>query len=215
MKATFWLLFLDCTEIYIKYLLQQFTKFTWDIGHTCSDIQWFNQWGYKAFFLFFLQLFLRHSTDRANVMYWDFIACWISLNVMIFLAWPIDIASLVYLTALTFLPDLFKVCSHRGWITQMINYFLLNTFVIFYCEKSTMTLFMTLALQERISGKYKEEKKYPVLLIVDVHQGQCDAVFKAVFAALMDFGCWHFFKSFCERGVLFLPILHIWNIWGL
>lgn len=71
----------------------------------------------------------------------------------------------------------------------MINYFLLNTFVIFYCEKSTMTLFMTLALQERISGKYKEEKKYPVLLIVDVHQGQCDAVFKAVFAALMDFGC--------------------------
>lgn len=169
----------------------------------------------QGLFTFFLQLFLRHSKDRANVMYWDFIACWISLNVMIFLAWPIDIASLVYLTALTFLPDLFKVCSHRGWITQMINYFLLNTFVIFYCEKSTMTLFMTLALQERISGKYKEEKKYPVLLIVDVHQGQCDAVFKAVFAALMDFGCWHFFKSFCERGVLFLPILHIWNIWGL
>lgn len=40
----------------------------------------------------------------------------------------------------------------------MINSFLLKTFDIFYCEKSTMTLFMALALQERISGKYKEEK---------------------------------------------------------
>lgn len=163
-------------------------------------------------FFFFLQVFfLRHRMDRANVMYLDFIACWISLNVKIFLSWPIDIASLVNLTALTFLPDFFKVWSHiSGWITQMINSFLLNTFTIFYCEKSTMTLPMTLVLPERISGKYKEGKNVSSAF-------NCGYALwsMCLFAALMDFGCWSFFKSFCERGVLFLPVLHIWNIWGL
>lgn len=208
MKATFWLLFLDWIEIYIKYLLQQFT---WDIGPTFLGIQWFNQWVYKGLFFFCSFFFLRHRMDRANVMYLDFIACWISLNVKIFLSWPIDIASLVNLTALTFLPDFFKVWSHiSGWITQMINSFLLNTFTIFYCEKSTMTLPMTLALPERISGKYKEGKNVSSAF-------NCGYALwsMCLFAALMDFGCWSFFKSFCERGVLFLPVLHIWNIWGL